>query len=84
MYRVLEYFTDLKDNSYSYKEGDTYPRKGYEPSAERIEELATDKNVRKRPIIELIAASKKAVVDEVPAIADTEEKPKKRARAKKD
>lgn len=80
MYRVLEYFTDLKDNSYAYSAGDTYPREGYEPSPERIEELSTDKNVRKRPIIELITASKTVVIEEATVSSDeaTEEKPKRR------
>ena len=75
MYKVLEYFTDLKDNGYAYNVDDIYPREGYEPSAERIDELATDKNVRHRPLIELITASKAAVIEE-------EEKPKKRGKKK--
>ena len=86
MYRVLEYFTDLKDNCYSYSEGDTYPRDGYTPTEERIEELSTDKNVRKRPIIEPIvkAASKTVKVEETivsPAEVE-EEKPKRRGKKK--
>lgn len=83
MYRVIEYFTDLKDNSYAYNTGDTYPREGYEPSAERIEELSTDKNVRKRPIIELITASKKAVIEET-SEETAEEKPKKRGKKREE
>ena len=80
MYRVIEYFTDLQDNEYEYKAGDTYPREGYEPTAERIEQLSTDKNVRKRPIIELITASKTVVIEETTAssVDTAEEKPKKR------
>jgi hypothetical protein len=86
MYRVLEYFTDLKDNGYEYKAGDTYPREGYEPSAERIEELSTDKNVRKRPVIELITASKTVVIEEatVSSTETTEEKPKKRGKKREE
>lgn len=78
MYTTLEYFTDLQDNNYAYKVGDEYPRKGYKPTKERIEELAGTGNVRKRPVIT-------AVVVEVSA-ADTaeEEKPKKRSRKKAD
>lgn len=63
-YIAVEYFTDLQDNEYAYKAGDVYPRKGYTPSPERIEELSTDKNVRKRPVI---------AVDEPEAIASAEE-----------
>ena len=88
MYKAIEYFTDLKDNEYEYKAGDTYPRKGYEPSEERIAELASDKNKRGRAVIELVVASKIAVIDE-PAEApveeekeEAEEQPKKRSRKK--
>ena len=50
-YSVIKHFTDLQDNNYKYKEGDTYPRSGYAPSAERIEELSTDKNRLRTPLI---------------------------------
>lgn len=54
MYKVISIFTDLQDNNYKYAVGDTYPRKGYVPAAERIAELASDKNKRKRVLIEEI------------------------------
>ena len=79
-YKVLEYFTDLQDGNYAYNTGDTYPRKGYVPSEKRINELATDGNLRKRPVI----ASESAEIVEKSAIEDKEgdqevaEKPKKR------
>ena len=73
MYKAIEYFTDLQDNSYEYNVGDVYPRKGYTPSDVRIEELATDKNVRHRPVI---AAVLKETVEQ-------EEKPKKRGKREK-
>ena len=76
MYTVLEYFTDLQDNGYAYKVGDTYPRKGYEPTEERIKELSSGKNVRKRPIIQAEIAAEAAV--EEPAEAPEQEKPKRR------
>lgn len=79
MYKVLEYFTDLQDKSYAYNVGDVYPHKGYTPSDERIEELATDKNVRKRPVIELVTASTKVAVEET-----AEEKPKKRGKKREE
>lgn len=82
MYKAIEYFTDLQDNEYEYKAGDTYPREGYEPSAERIKELASDKNKRGRAVIELVAASKKAVIDEPAEAPVEEEQPKKRSRKK--
>ena len=63
-YKVLEYFTDLQDGNYAYNTDDTYPRKGYVPSEKRINELATDGNLRKRPVI---------AVDEPETIVTAEE-----------
>lgn len=51
MYKVIRYFTDLQDDDYIYREGDTYPRKGLKPTADRINELASDKNKRGLPLI---------------------------------
>ena len=54
MYKVIKYFTDLKDNNYAYYVGDTFPRNGVEVGAERIAELASDKNRLGVPLIEEI------------------------------
>ena len=35
---------DLKDNSYIYKKGDSYPREGLKPTKKRIEELTSTNN----------------------------------------
>ena len=83
-YIAVEYFTDLQDNEYAYKVGDVYPRKGYTPSPERIEELSTDKNVRKRPVIavdepETIVAAEETEKQAEPE-SPAEEKPNKRKR----
>jgi len=51
MYKVIVYFEDLQDKNRPYNIGDTYPRKGLKPSDERIEELATGKNIRGIPLI---------------------------------
>ena len=59
MYRVIEPFTDLQDNNYVYYVGDTFPHNGVEVSAERIAELASDKNRRGVPLIEEIAEKPK-------------------------
>lgn len=69
MYKVIKFFTDLQDNNYNYHAGDNYPRIGYLPSAERLEELMGSNNRQGVPLIQL--------VEEV-----AEEKPKKK-RAKK-
>ena len=50
-YTTIVYFEDLTDNNYPYHVGDTYPRKGLNPSGKRIEELSTDKNIRGIPLI---------------------------------
>lgn len=52
MYRVIKSFTDLQDNNYAYSVGDTFPHNGVEVDAERIAELASDKNLQGVPLIE--------------------------------
>lgn len=59
MYKVIKSFTDLQDNNYAYSVGDTFPHNGVEVSAERIAELASDKNRRHIPLIEEIAEKPK-------------------------
>lgn len=54
MYKVIESFTDLQDNNYVYYVGDTFPHNGVKVGAERIAELASDKNLRGVPLIEEI------------------------------
>ena len=59
MYRVIKAFTDLQDNNHAYSVGDTFPHNGIEVDAERIAELASDKNRRGVPLIEEIAEKPK-------------------------
>ena len=59
MYRVIKSFTDLQDNNYAYYVGDTFPHNGVEVGAERIAELASDKNRLGVPLIEEIAEKPK-------------------------
>lgn len=59
MYKVIESFTDLQDNNYVYYVGDTFPHNGVEVDAERIAELASDKNRLCVPLIEEIAEKPK-------------------------
>ena len=59
MYKVIKSFTDLQDNNYAYSVGDTFPRNGVEVGAERIAELASDKNRRGVPLIEEVAEKPK-------------------------
>ena len=59
MYRVIEPFTDLQDNNYVYYVGDTFPRNGVEAGAERVAELASDKNLQGVPLIEEVVEKPK-------------------------
>ena len=59
MYKVIKSFTDLQDNNYAYSVGDTFPRNGAEVGAERIAELASDKNRLGVPLIEEIEEKRK-------------------------
>ena len=68
MYTVLEGFFDLQDARpcgvlshvyHEYRAGDNYPRAGYEPTPERIQELLSDTNARGRALIAARAAGRK-------------------------
>ena len=59
MYRVIHKFYDLKDNNHAYSVGDTFPHNGVEVDAERIAELASDKNRLGVPLIYEIAEKPK-------------------------
>ena len=54
MYKVIKSFTDLQGNNYAYYVGDTFPHNGVDVGAERIAELASDKNRLGVPLIEAI------------------------------
>lgn len=51
MYKVIEYFTDLQDGNHPYSVGDDFPRPGVKVSANRIAELASANNKRRKPLI---------------------------------
>ena len=59
MYRVIKSFTDLQDNNYTYYVGDTFPHNGVDVDAERVAELASDKNRLGVPLIEEITEKPK-------------------------
>lgn len=58
MHKVVKAFTDLQHH-HAYSVGDTFPHNGVEVDAERIEELATDKNRLGVPLIEEIVEKPK-------------------------
>lgn len=53
-FKAISRFTDLQDNNKVYNEGETYPRDGYKPTAERIAELSGFNNNAGRPLIEAV------------------------------
>ena len=59
MYKVIKKFRDMQDGLYAYSVGDVFPRNGVEVDAERIAELASDKNRLGFPLIEEIAEKPK-------------------------
>lgn len=68
MFLVLTSFFDLQDKNYEYHEGDIFPRKGIKVSDQRIQELASDKNRRKKPLIQKVEEKpkkKKANLEEI-------------------
>lgn len=53
MYKVIYSFVDPSDgDGHVYLTGDTYPREGFEPTAERILELGSTANGLGFPVIE--------------------------------
>lgn len=96
MYRVIKSFADLEDSNHIYRIGDTYPRKGLDPTDERIEFLLSPRNLLGTPVIEQVKRARKAETKEVskeekpamnePVIVEesvTEAKPKRRGRKPK-
>lgn len=51
MYKVIKYFTDLKDGNHPYNVGDDFPREGVKVDDNRIAELASSNNKRREPLI---------------------------------
>ena len=58
MYRVIEYFEDLQDNGQPYNVGDVFPKGNKKVTEQRLNELATDKNRRRIPLIEKVEEPK--------------------------
>ena len=73
MYRVIEFFLDLQDDSHSYEPGDIFPREGVIVKKERYEELASDKNKLGKPLI-VAEMPEKLPFDPSDAELPTEEK----------
>ena len=72
MYIVTRNFVDLADGNHRYKLGDEYPRKGANPSEERIENLLKGNNQAGLKLIK-----------EVKGAEEPKEEPKAKKPAKK-
>ena len=59
MYKVIHWFRDMQDENHLYSVGDSFPRSGVSASDERIEELASNKNKLRIPLIAEMAEGKK-------------------------
>lgn len=57
MYKVVELFTDLQDNGYLYRVGDTFPHSGMTVDEKRLRELSGKDNRRGKPLIEQVGSS---------------------------
>lgn len=57
-FKVIHNFADAQDGFRVYKVGDNYPREGYDPTAERLEELKGVNNNIGRSLIKEIAEAK--------------------------
>lgn len=55
MYKAIAEFVDLQDSNHKYRVGDEFPRPGFEVADVRIEELKSDNNKLKKPLIEEVA-----------------------------
>lgn len=62
-YTVLSEFADLQDGNHIYRVGDEYPREGYTPKDERVDELSTGKNLLHKPLIQKVEDSTHEVVE---------------------
>ncbi len=51
MFKVIADFVDLQDNNHKYRVGDEFPRPGVVVTDARIDELKTDANRLKKPLI---------------------------------
>lgn len=54
MYKVIHFFTDLKDNSHPYNVGDIFPREGLNVTPQRYAELSSKFNLQGKPLIEVV------------------------------
>ena len=91
-FTVISTFVDLQDSKHLYTVGDEYPRAGYSPKKERIEELSSGRNLLQKPLIQMVEVPElvvqeivgTVVEEQAPVVEAVVEEPKKRGRKKKD
>lgn len=74
-YKVVRFFTDLKDNNHAYNPGDKFPRDGKEVSEERIKELSSVNNLQHKVLIE-----EEVSEGEAETVKESKKSPKKRSK----
>lgn len=79
MHHVISYFIDLQDGEHPYNVGDAFPREGHSVSEERIAELSSSRNKRKKPLIEKVevAPVQPEKAEKAPEAEPVKEEPKK-------
>lgn len=82
-YTVLSEFADLQDGNHIYRVGDVYPREGYTPTDERVDELSTGKNLLHKPLIQKVEEVPEAEEQTEEVAEEIVEEQPKRKRGKK-
>lgn len=82
-YTVLSEFADLHDGNHIYRIGDVYPREGYTPKDERVDELCTGKNLLHKPLIQKVEEAPEAEEQTEEVAEEVVEEQPKRKRGKK-
>lgn len=59
MFKAIVEFADLQDAKHLYHVGDEFPHDGVKVSQKRIDELKSNNNMARKPLIEEVAEEKK-------------------------
>ena len=81
IYKVIKDFADLQDNKHLYHAGDTFPRAGFNVTAERLAELASTKNLAGEALI--VGEETAKIAAETKETRKNEQQPVKAKKARK-
>ena len=81
IYKVIKDFADLQDNKHMYHTGDVFPRDGLEVTAERLAELASEKNQARTILI--VGEETAEIAAETKETRKNEQQPVKAKKARK-